>query len=61
MYPDGPSLPQYGVQRGSLAIPNGDLLTPGTPALRELYVRKFGHAGDCYYSMKYKSDNTQYL
>ena len=28
VYPDGPSLPLYGVQRGSLSRTQGDLLTP---------------------------------
>ena len=32
VYPDGPSLPLYGVQRGSLSRTQGDLLTPGVPA-----------------------------
>ena len=32
VYPDGPSLPLYGVQRGSLSRTQGDLLTPGIPA-----------------------------
>lgn len=36
VYPDGPNLPEYGVQRGSLQIRDGDLLTPDIPALREL-------------------------
>lgn len=33
VYPDGPSLPEYGVQRGSLQLTEGDVLTPGIPAL----------------------------
>ena len=32
VYPDGPSLPLHGVQRGSLSRMQGDLLTPGVPA-----------------------------
>ncbi len=33
VYPDGPSLPPGGVQRGSLMIVEGDPLTPGVPAI----------------------------
>ena len=33
VYPDGPSLPPGGVQRGSLMITEGDPLTPGVPAI----------------------------
>ena len=36
VYPDGPSLPLYGVQRGSLLVPDGDPLTPGVPAVGKL-------------------------
>lgn len=33
VYPDGPSLPPGGVQRGTLMIVEGDPLTPGVPAI----------------------------
>ena len=33
VYPDGPSLPKGGVQRGSLLSQEGDPLTPGIPAI----------------------------
>ena len=33
VYPNGPSLPTYGVQRGSLFIRDGDPLTPDVPAI----------------------------
>lgn len=37
VFPDGPSLPPGGIQRGSLLGPPGDPLTPGIPALRECF------------------------
>ena len=33
VYPDGPSLPEFGLQRGSLQVFEGDILTPGVPAI----------------------------
>lgn len=33
MYPNGPSLPPGGVQKGSLLRKEGDPLTPGVPSL----------------------------
>lgn len=38
VYPDGPSLPLYGVQRGSLIIRDGDPLTPDVPAIGKLFT-----------------------
>ena len=34
VYPDGPALPEYGVQRGSLLMRNGDVLSPNIPSIR---------------------------
>ena len=36
VYPDGPGLPQYGIQRGSVLMTAGDPLTPGIPSIRKL-------------------------
>lgn len=35
VYPYGPSLPEFGIQRGTLSRQDGDLLTPGIPAIRK--------------------------
>lgn len=39
VYPHGAYLPEYGVQRGSLSMMEGDVLTPGIPAICK-YVSK---------------------
>ena len=35
LYPDGPSLPQFGIQRGSLLSTPGDPATPSLPSIGE--------------------------
>ena len=37
LFPDGPSLPKFGTQRGSLLLRQGDPLTPGIPAIGEYH------------------------
>ena len=39
VYPDGPSLPPYGVQRGTLIGAQGDPLTSGVPAIGKEGIR----------------------
>ena len=33
VYPDGPALPEFGIQRGTVYIASGDPLTPDIPSL----------------------------
>ena len=42
VYPNGPSLPLYGVQRGSLINQDGDPMTPGVPAIGKLNTNMLG-------------------
>lgn len=44
VYPNGPSLPKFGVQRGTLQIPPGDILTPGVPSLAGIHRRTYSEA-----------------
>ena len=39
VYPDGPALPEFGIQRGFVSMPNGDPLTPGIPSIRKFLNR----------------------
>ena len=44
VYPNGPSLPEFGVQRGTLQIPAGDILTPGVPSIAGIHRRTYSEA-----------------
>ena len=39
VYPNGPSLPPGGLQRGSVKVVDGDPLTPSLPAIGKIIFR----------------------
>ena len=47
MYPDGPSLPQFGIQRGSLLSTPGDPATPSLPSIGENFFFFFFFKMSC--------------